>query len=65
MIVLRKRCLLFGILVILMIGTVYRLKIQGDKSSEVVALPANEKVIVVDAGHGGEDRWSNIFKWNL
>lgn len=25
---------------------------------ETVALPVNNKVIILDAGHGGEDRWS-------
>lgn len=24
---------------------------------ETVALPVNNKVIILDAGHGGEDRW--------
>ena len=62
MIVLRKRFLLFGILGILTIGTIYKLKIQDNELNEVVALPVNEKVIIIDAGHGGEDRWSNIYR---
>lgn len=28
------------------------------KSQETVALPVNKKVIIIDAGHGGEDRRS-------
>lgn len=31
--------------------------------TQVSSIPVTEKVIVIDAGHGGEDRWCNLFKW--
>lgn len=33
--------------------------IKKEETKETVALPVNNKVIILDAGHGGEDRWSN------
>lgn len=55
MIILKKNSLILVIMTLLVIGVLYSLKKTDYKLDEVNALPVNQKIIVVDAGHGGED----------
>lgn len=60
MLILNKKRI-YIILICLVISTIaFKIKpVKNLKTKETVALPVNKKVIVLDAGHGGEDRWCN------
>lgn len=52
---------IYIILTCLLVST-FVIQIKGIKKSDVketVALPVNNKVIIIDAGHGGEDGGAN------
>lgn len=63
MLILKKRKLYiaFGIFIvtILAVQICIARMINVPETQETVALPVNKKVIVLDAGHGGEDRRGN------
>ena len=60
MIIIKKKKILCIILIVFIIFVTTLLNItQKENSIETVALPVNQKTIVLDAGHGGEDGRSN------
>ena len=58
MFILNKKRIYIVVSCLILSTLVFQLSNNSRKiqSQETVALPVNKKVIIIDAGHGGEDR---------
>ena len=61
MIIIKKKntFILLGIILVIIFAAILFLNSEEEKTVQTVALPVSGKVIILDAGHGGEDGRSN------